>query len=654
MKIKIKICIFGIISRVKKNRLLQVRRSKTNFFKPQTKRLAKKLLKKKEHDKTTDGVVSKEANTEGKSGTMKARVKQKSLAAIVAQNVARSKITSNVKQQNKPSTCEATESKVTASQQQADKPIVSFVKPSKENALKTIVAKSRSSNDNEPKKSLAAIFSKNPSSAGEETKLLQDSHTVEDAPIKDAMMAKFPHARNIIRDERQPRFQGNGRRDDRFRNRSFDKPSEKKFDDKNDKPAYNKPSSKVSSLFGNNPEVPNIGQRFVKPVSEAVFSKTSFSDLGIHPYAVSNLEQNMKITNMTTVQQKAIPVIMSGKDVLIRSQTGSGKTLAYALPIVESLQRIRPKLMRNSGLKALVVVPTRELALQTYECFRQLVSPFTWIVPGYLTGGEKRKAEKARLRRGCTILVATPGRLLDHYKHTEVLNLSNVKCFVLDEADRMLDMGYEKDISCIVEALKNSETSSEKSGYDPMQLIRNIGKKTSVEQDEPTDTIEEKHTIANTNKKEAGEDNEEGSNKQEYHSGTDSDSDNQEFPIRTKRAKMSSKKSKAENARASEKHGTETREMTESESTSDSSRQTILLSATLTAAVEKLAGLAMTDPTFVDAAQENLTMSGGNLSETNEDLVVPQGVSQSYIVTPPKLRMVTLSAYIAGKCQVCR
>lgn len=72
---------------------------------------------------------------------------------------------------------------------------------------------------------------------------------------------------------------------------------------------------------------------------------------------------------------------------------------------------------------------------------------FTWIVPGYLVGGEKRKAEKARLRRGCTILVATPGRLLDHIKHTEALKLSNVKCFVLDEADRMLDMGYEKDIS---------------------------------------------------------------------------------------------------------------------------------------------------------------------------------------------------------------
>ena len=81
----------------------------------------------------------------------------------------------------------------------------------------------------------------------------------------------------------------------------------------------------------------------------------------------------MQITKMTTVQQKSIPEILAGKDVLVRSQTGSGKTLAYALPIIESLQKVRPKLSRSSGLKALIIVPTRELALQTYECFLKLI-----------------------------------------------------------------------------------------------------------------------------------------------------------------------------------------------------------------------------------------------------------------------------------------
>jgi len=79
------------------------------------------------------------------------------------------------------------------------------------------------------------------------------------------------------------------------------------------------------------------------------------------------------IDKVTTVQQLSLPVLMNGQDALIRSQTGSGKTLAYAIPIVESLHSIRPKVMRCGGVMALVIVPTRELALQTYECFVKLV-----------------------------------------------------------------------------------------------------------------------------------------------------------------------------------------------------------------------------------------------------------------------------------------
>lgn len=88
---------------------------------------------------------------------------------------------------------------------------------------------------------------------------------------------------------------------------------------------------------------------------------------------VSNLDQNLGLHKLTTVQQKALPVVLSGKDALIRSQTGSGKTLVYALPIVEALQAVRPKISRADGVQAIVVVPTRELALQTYEWFIKLV-----------------------------------------------------------------------------------------------------------------------------------------------------------------------------------------------------------------------------------------------------------------------------------------
>jgi ATP-dependent RNA helicase DDX31/DBP7 len=88
---------------------------------------------------------------------------------------------------------------------------------------------------------------------------------------------------------------------------------------------------------------------------------------------ISNLDRNLHLQKLTTVQHKALPVVLSGKDALIRSQTGSGKTLVYALPIVEALQAVRPKISRADGVQAIVVVPTRELALQTYEWFIKLV-----------------------------------------------------------------------------------------------------------------------------------------------------------------------------------------------------------------------------------------------------------------------------------------
>ncbi|KYM76369.1 hypothetical protein ALC53_13396 [Atta colombica] len=399
----------------------------------------------------------------------------------------------------------------------------------------------------------------------------------------------------------------------------------------------------MSSLFGNNPDIPTIGQRFVKPVNEPVFTEITFADLNIHPYMISNLKQNMSITKMTTVQQKAIPQIFSNKDVLIRSQTGSGKTLAYALPIVELLHKIRPELNRNSGLLALVVVPTRELALQTYECFIKLVKPFTWIVPGYIAGGEKRKAEKARLRKGCNILISTPGRLLDHIKHTKALRLNDVRYFVLDEADRMLDMGYEMDISGIVSALKVSCSNNEKE-YDAMKIFRQNSKKIFTDE-------EIKETLKEDDMKFKTEENniDSSKKKQIYHSSDDDDSDHAANSIVLSKKRKKDIKHSGINKKSDST--VENIQNVKQDYDNQLNRQTILLSATLTQAVEKLAGLTMHDPIFVDAAKNNLEVSGGDTNAINEDLIVPQSVIQSYIVTPPKLRMVTLSAYIAGRCQ---
>uniref|UniRef100_A0A671NZA0 ATP-dependent RNA helicase n=1 Tax=Sinocyclocheilus anshuiensis TaxID=1608454 RepID=A0A671NZA0_9TELE len=145
-----------------------------------------------------------------------------------------------------------------------------------------------------------------------------------------------------------------------------------------------------------------------------------------------------------SVQKKTIPVLMSGKDAVVRSQTGSG-----AIPGLFHIFFLQ----RSDGPLAVVIVPTRELALQSFQMFQKLLKPFTWIVPGVLMGGEKRKAEKARLRKGINVLISTPGRLVDHIKNTLSIAFSAVRWLILDEADRTLDLGFEKDLTVILNAL---------------------------------------------------------------------------------------------------------------------------------------------------------------------------------------------------------
>lgn len=613
--------------------------------------------------KKNDTVKSKSSNNEKlKSDSVseantKKRIKQKSLGTIVKQKLnanstfnknqsfdikkLKTKPQANFEQKQLQQKVATTPNKIDkidadknkSSNETSNIPTISFTKVSNENFGKTILAKRRNTTDS--KKTLSSIFSKQTESANENVSLLDSFKKIESESVpKSNAKQEFKKESEIASGNKKKKKQT-----ERSKNENDNYVE-------NSRSTSNKSFGKIASLFGHNPEIPNIGQRFVKPINEPVFAGTTFSDLNVHPFMISNLEQNMAITKMTIVQQKAIPQILSGRDVLIRSQTGSGKTLAYALPIVESLHKIRPKLNRNSGLKALIVVPTRELALQTYECFLKLIKPFTWIVPGYLAGGEKRKAEKARLRKGCNILVGTPGRLLDHIKRTAALRLNDVKYFVLDEADRMFDMGYEKDISGIVSALKVS-TPGEETSYDAMKMVRGNMKK--VFTDEDLEQLENDNDVKNTEDDSEMNDAEDNvQQKQEYHS-TDDDSEDDEPYVKSKR--LEKRKIPEEKKPDAGRDNDKQRDDDNNSEMDESRRKTILLSATLTQAVEKLAGLAMVHPVFVDAAKENLATTGGDACELNEDLIVPQSVNQSYIVTPPKLRMVTLSAYIAGKCQ---
>ena len=148
----------------------------------------------------------------------------------------------------------------------------------------------------------------------------------------------------------------------------------------------------------------------------------------------------------TMVQEKTIPLVLANLDVISTAQTGTGKTAAFALPIIELL--LPKQDAKKKKIKALIVSPTRELALQIKEDF-QTYTPYTNLRTTVVFGGISMEPQIDILRKGIDILIATPGRLLDLYKRQK-LNLDNIQTLVLDEADLMLDMGFIDDIKKIV------------------------------------------------------------------------------------------------------------------------------------------------------------------------------------------------------------
>jgi ATP-dependent RNA helicase DDX31/DBP7 len=158
----------------------------------------------------------------------------------------------------------------------------------------------------------------------------------------------------------------------------------------------------------------------------------------------------------TQVQVLACEALTNKRDALVVAPTGSGKTLSYALPIVADLVQVQPQIQRNDGTVCLVVAPTRELGVQISQVFDALTRRVAAgrLVAGAITGGEKRKAEKARLRKGVGILVATPGRLLDHLRSTVCLTYKRLRWIVLDEVDRLLDLGFGPQVDDIIDKLR--------------------------------------------------------------------------------------------------------------------------------------------------------------------------------------------------------
>ena len=167
-----------------------------------------------------------------------------------------------------------------------------------------------------------------------------------------------------------------------------------------------------------------------------------FNSLGLSKALLKAIDKK-GYTTPSPIQKKSIPIILKKRDVLASAQTGTGKTAGFTLPILDLLLNNEAK--KHRPIRALILTPTRELAAQIYDNVKEY-SVFTDIKSTVIFGGISQKPQITKLKRGVDVLVATPGRLID-LKNQNQLSLSKVEILVLDEADRMLEMGFIRDIN---------------------------------------------------------------------------------------------------------------------------------------------------------------------------------------------------------------
>jgi ATP-dependent RNA helicase RhlE len=195
----------------------------------------------------------------------------------------------------------------------------------------------------------------------------------------------------------------------------------------------------------------------------------TFEDLQLAPPILRALKEK-NYTEPTSIQTKAIPTVLQGRDVLGSAQTGTGKTAAFAIPIIQQMMQEGNKQQKTPPISALVVTPTRELAIQIADNFRAYAK-HTPIRSTVIFGGVKQHSQERALQKGVDVLVATPGRLLD-LMGQGFISLKQVKYFVLDEADRMLDMGFIHDIKKLLSELPKQRQSLFFSATMPKAIVK--------------------------------------------------------------------------------------------------------------------------------------------------------------------------------------
>lgn len=186
------------------------------------------------------------------------------------------------------------------------------------------------------------------------------------------------------------------------------------------------------------------------------YERVPFSSLELSRPTMDSIAR-MGFETMTEVQARTIPPLLAGKDVLGAARTGSGKTMAFLVPAVEMLHQLRFKPANGTGV--IIISPTRELALQILGVVKDLMEGHSQTF-GIVMGGANRKAEADKLVKGVNLIVATPGRLLDHLQNTKGFVFKNLKALVIDEADRILEVGFEDEMRQIIKILPDDNRQS--------------------------------------------------------------------------------------------------------------------------------------------------------------------------------------------------
>ncbi|KAJ5935531.1 hypothetical protein N7466_005078 [Penicillium verhagenii] len=198
-------------------------------------------------------------------------------------------------------------------------------------------------------------------------------------------------------------------------------------------------------------DLPTMGEVSLPQTESTTLQK--FTELNLSEKTMQGIN-DMGFETMTEIQQRTIPPLLAGRDVLGAAKTGSGKTLSFLIPAIEMLSALRFKPRNGTGV--LVISPTRELALQIFGVARELMAHHSQTY-GIVIGGANRRAEADKLAKGVNLLIATPGRLLDHLQNTQGFIFKNLKTLIIDEADRILEVGFEDEMRQIIKILPKEE-----------------------------------------------------------------------------------------------------------------------------------------------------------------------------------------------------